>query len=433
MCNKSEVHHSKLFENHQGFILNNNIEEIFNEFCEEENHQNIKLNYFCKTHNKLCCAACITKIKRKGDGQHSDCDLCCIEDIKEEKKNGIKDNIKLLEELSNKFKETFNDINKICEEMNERKENLKLSIQKIFTNIRNALNNREDELLLNIDKEYDDLSFKDDIIKDIEKLPSKIELSLEKCKNIDKIDDNVYKLIKECTEIENNINKINNINSDVNNIYKSKNIDIKFIPKEKEIIEFIDKIKTFGKIINNNQGNILNLSSIIKDDIDSLNLINNWIEESINKEEIKFELLFKMSENGTNSEDFNKHCDNKGPTLTLVKTTKNKIFGGFTPLNWNIEGKEIKDLNNQTFIFSLNLKKKYNKLKKNDYDICCFKNYGPKFGNSDFRLNENMKKGITYANKNCNFFSDNNLELTERKGESDNFETEELEVFKVIY
>ena len=64
-----------------------------------------------------------------------------------------------------------------------------------------------------------------------------------------------------------------------------------------------------------------------------------------------------MSENGTNSEDFHKHCDNKGPTLTLVKTTNNKIFGGFTPLNWNIEGKEIKDLNNQTFIFSLNLKK----------------------------------------------------------------------------
>ena len=42
-----------------------------------------------------------------------------------------------------------------------------------------------------------------------------------------------------------------------------------------------------------------------------------------------------MSINGRTSKDFHKYCDNKGPTLTIVKTTKNKIFGGFTPLNWD--------------------------------------------------------------------------------------------------
>ena len=42
-----------------------------------------------------------------------------------------------------------------------------------------------------------------------------------------------------------------------------------------------------------------------------------------------------MSENGTKSEDFHKYCDNKGPTLTLFKTTKNKKFGGFISLNWS--------------------------------------------------------------------------------------------------
>ena len=125
MCNKCEVHHSKLFEDHQNFILNQNIEEIFNEFCEERNHLYNKLNYFCKTHNKLCCASCIAKIKGKGDGQHSDCDVCNIDEIKEEKKNKIKKNIKLLEGLSIKFNENFNNINKIYEEINENKENLK--------------------------------------------------------------------------------------------------------------------------------------------------------------------------------------------------------------------------------------------------------------------------------------------------------------------
>ena len=90
MCNKCEIYHSKLFEEHQNFILNKNLEEIFDEFCEEENHIYNILNYFCKTHNKLCCASCIAKIKDKGDGQHSDCDICYIDEIKEEKKNKIK-------------------------------------------------------------------------------------------------------------------------------------------------------------------------------------------------------------------------------------------------------------------------------------------------------------------------------------------------------
>ena len=46
----------------------------------------IQLSYFCKDHNQLCCAACIAKINKNGDGQHHDCDVCSIEDIKEEKK-----------------------------------------------------------------------------------------------------------------------------------------------------------------------------------------------------------------------------------------------------------------------------------------------------------------------------------------------------------
>ena len=44
-----------------------------------------------------------------------------------------------------------------------------------------------------------------------------------------------------------------------------------------------------------------------------------------------------------------------------------------------------------------------------------------------------MKKGSTYANKKCNFLSNNNLELTGGKGDNEDFEVEELEVFKIIY
>ena len=99
MCNKCENFHSKLLENHQTFKIEKDIEDVFLGICKEENHQ-IKLEYFCKSHNQLCCAACISKIKKNGNGKHKDCDVCLIEDIKDEKKNKIKDNINYLKDIT---------------------------------------------------------------------------------------------------------------------------------------------------------------------------------------------------------------------------------------------------------------------------------------------------------------------------------------------
>jgi len=69
--------------------------------------------------------------------------------------------------------------------MNKNKEELKLNIQKIFTKIRSEINNREDQLLIEIDKKLENLFYKEDIIKEKEKLPLKIKDSLEKGKLID--------------------------------------------------------------------------------------------------------------------------------------------------------------------------------------------------------------------------------------------------------
>ena len=85
MCNKCENIHSDLCQYHHSYKLDNNISEIFTGLCKEENH-NIEIKYFCKTHNILCCGACIAKIKGEGNGQHSDCKICFIKDIKDEKK-----------------------------------------------------------------------------------------------------------------------------------------------------------------------------------------------------------------------------------------------------------------------------------------------------------------------------------------------------------
>ena len=245
MCNKCENFHSSLFKNHHAYKLDKDISEIFTGLCKEENHD-IELKYFCKTHNKLCCGACIAKLKGEGNGQHTDCNICFIKDIQEEKKNKLNENIKILEDLSNTLDKTINDLKIILEKIIENKDELKLNIQKIFTKIRNALNDREDELLKEVDEQFDKLYCNEDIIKKSEKLPNKIKISLEKGKIIDKewSDNNKLNLlINDCINIENNINYINVINEKIKKIKANNNKMIRFSPKENGINEFISKIK----------------------------------------------------------------------------------------------------------------------------------------------------------------------------------------------
>ena len=253
MCNKCEKIHSGLCPEHPTINLNEDIKNVFTGLCKEENHPN-KLEFYCKDHNQLCCAACLCKIKAEGKGQHNACNACSIKEIEGEKKNKLKENIKCLEDLSNTLEQTIHELKNIFEKINENKEELKLKIQNIFTKIRNALNNREDELLLEIDKQFNDNFGDEDIIKESEKLPNKIKISLEKGKKIEKewnnneLSSNIY----DCINIENNINNINILNENIKKCKLNNNKEIKFSPDKNEINNFIETIKIFGRIYFNN-------------------------------------------------------------------------------------------------------------------------------------------------------------------------------------
>ena len=47
----------------------------------------------------------------------------------------------------------------------------------------------------------------------------------------------------------------------------------------------------------------------------------------------KWRLLFRASRDGFAAKTFHSNCDNKGPTVTIVKC-ENNIFGGFTEVSW---------------------------------------------------------------------------------------------------
>ena len=252
MCNKCEKTHSSFLKKHHPYNINKE-EDIFTWFCKENNHQ-LKLEYFCKNHNQLCCSICLCKLNKKGEGQHKDCDVCYIEEIKDEKKNKLKENIKCLENLEKQLIESMESMKKIFGDIEKNKENLKLEVSNIFTKIRNIINEREDELLSEIDNQYNTKFINEDIIKKREKLPKQIKLSIEKGKSIDKEWDekNLYLYINNCINIENNIKMVNIINDKFNKSNLNNKIKFKFIAKENQLDSITNIIKSFGKILHNN-------------------------------------------------------------------------------------------------------------------------------------------------------------------------------------
>ncbi len=177
MCNKCLNSHPDFLENHHKYNTDKNFEDIFTGICHEENHKN-ELEYFCNDHNQLCCVACICKIKGKGNGQHSDCNICFIDEIKEEKKSILEENIKDLEDLSNTIESSIKELKKILIEINNNKEQLKMEIIKKFTIMRNIINEREDKLLSLKNNTFNDIFINEnaDIIKTSEKLPKTKQL-----------------------------------------------------------------------------------------------------------------------------------------------------------------------------------------------------------------------------------------------------------------
>ena len=228
LCNKCQIFHSKIFQNHITQNISKENQEIFTGLCSEKDHINT-LEYYCKTHNKLCCVACISKIKDDKNGNHKDCDIYKLIDIKSEKEKEFKEDYAKLQELSKSLEPTVNKFKTLKEEINKNKENLIMEIQKVFTNLRNILNSREDQVLTQVEEVYKKVYFDDNII---------INYYIEFGNNLNKINELNQKMIK-CNsnniritfevnnkELENIIKKFGNINQNelsddekVNQIY----------------------------------------------------------------------------------------------------------------------------------------------------------------------------------------------------------------------
>ena len=210
----------------------------------------------------------------------------------------------------------------------------------------------------------------------------------------------LFEKIKKLEEKNNNVNEIKKLENKIDELEKENNI---FKSEIKKINEYLFPESIFNSKISFDE-----------------KIIKEWINKKFTAN-----LLFRLTKNGSEPSEFHRLCDNKGPTIIFIETTKGYKFGGYTELEWD-ESSSFKT-DNSTFLFSINNKAKYTKRNSQYCSIYCRKDLAPSFGgdlNPDIFCMGSCKKGQLCK---TNTFATPN-ELNNGEGY---FDVKEMEVYQI--
>ena len=220
-------------------------------------------------------------------------------------------------------------------------------------------------------------------------------------------------------EFDNEIKNLKNENIQIKNELKNINEYISNQKKEKEEEE--EKIKDFDK------------SKIIKNKEEKYKL-KEWISTNGNIKKIN--LIYRATEDGDTDKEFFSKCGEKGPTLSLIKTKKGRIFGGFSKAEWTNKKGVVRLYDNNAFLFSLDNMKKY-KILKPELAIYCFPEYDCLvYGNNQdakgLFLHNNFLK---FENQGTENNSSRVYDVTSDYclSNEEHFSVEEVEVYQIIF
>ncbi|KAL9651468.1 hypothetical protein ABK040_001415 [Willaertia magna] len=191
------------------------------------------------------------------------------------------------------------------------------------------------------------------------------------------------------------------------------------------LIDLIDRnypFFTYSKIINTKQYQ---------------KLLNEWIDEDKNQ---YWNLIYQGSRDGFGAQDFHNLCDEKSPTITIIKSTSDHIFGGYTTSAWNENnGHNLSGYYSSpnAFLFSLNNPTKQDAKpmrfdlngKHNNIAMGYDKYFGPSFG-VDLCINNkcnSTERNFSHLGTAYGF----NVSFEDMTG-TKNFTVKEIEVFTKI-
>lgn len=147
----------------------------------------------------------------------------------------------------------------------------------------------------------------------------------------------------------------------------------------------------------------------------------------------KYKLLFRASRDGFQSSIFHSKCDNRGETLSIIHSTSNHIFGGYTSIPWSTTSNNYV-YDQKAFIFLLRSTRGNVPLKWNVTNAgnAVYHNisYGPTFGGGfDFYLCNNCNTtNSSYSNLGNSYGAPKDKNLL---AGSYNFQVKDYEVWQI--
>ena len=83
-----------------------------------------------------------------------------------------------------------------------------------------------------------------------------------------------------------------------------------------------------------------------------------WLLNQLPMNVLTLTLLYSGSTHGWKPSKFHELCNEKGPTITLMKSKAARVFGGFTMQNWDSETCDYK-ADEKAFIYSIDRQQIY--------------------------------------------------------------------------
>ena len=351
MCHDCKYRHlsNSRHQDHKVIQINNQFQERTESTLCEIHKEPLKL--FCLTEKKPCCLVCTNYDNLHGNHE--------VKSMKYIIDNALVEFSLLIREGEPKirFLEYYtSDLmklkQKLSDEHNFFQTKLSNTIENLILLIRQKQTSLESQLENIFTQKINDLTKKINIFSMLyQKFNFLKQYHTEK-------DIDILKKIKRVMSLNKNIQKLEA--KDILVIDKFDNLDSNALNDNNSLLPSVFINEPFDKIRKHlTKFNFLPISNYhIKVLIDLFTNSNTMASKLITPElcavlpKIRSgKLIYRISKDGASSESFHKNCDNKGPTLIIIKTADGHVFGGFNPLSWINEN--MYNETEEAFLFSV--------------------------------------------------------------------------------
>ncbi|TNV80860.1 hypothetical protein FGO68_gene9550 [Halteria grandinella] len=155
--------------------------------------------------------------------------------------------------------------------------------------------------------------------------------------------------------------------------------------------------------------------------------------KEVGKPSFSVSLLYRATRDGFGAKDFHRTCDNKGPTLTIIKTASDQIIGGYTSDEWDNSGGYKPSYDG--WLFTIAYPHPFRRIEGDDNGIGCNEDVGAWFGFGDFAIEDNSNSNTessVHDKDSGKSYEYGGVHLLNGEGETF-FTTKEIEVYEVTY